>query len=144
MIGIERIGRVDVKKYDMNFAIVRSMRREVVGVKQMDVLSPSKELFWAYRDLVKKGMWNENAFKSMYVPRFLQEMQSAEARAALNALVKLDRMGKKISLSCFCEVEKDCHRSIVAGLLKGAGCDVRTASGCDYAHYWDMYTSLAR
>ena len=36
-----------------------------------------------------------------------------------------------------------CHRSIVVGILAGAGADVRTDGNRDYSFYHDMYQDIA-
>lgn len=127
MIAVENVRTVKVEKYDEVWAIVRSWRGGRSGIKQVVALSPSWDLFKWYRQQVQAGTWGWEAFELGYVPRFLQEMHSAEARQALNELWRLDKAGKRVAICCFCDDYDLCHRSIVAGMLKGAGCKVWVA-----------------
>jgi uncharacterized protein YeaO (DUF488 family) len=103
----------------------------------MSALSPSSSLFFKYRELIKNGQWGPETFRSIYVPRFLEEMHSEQAVYWLNRLWKADRIGRSVLLACYCSDEAMCHRSIVAGLLQGAGADVRAQD--DYSYYYDMW-----
>ena len=126
------------------YAIVRSLTYPVPGAAQMDVLSPSRELFFWYRRMANAGNWNKRAFYEEYVPRFLKEIKSSPAaRAALEDLARRSRDGETIALACFCADESMCHRSIVVGILAGAGADVRTDGNRDYSFYHDMYQDIA-
>lgn len=126
------------------YAIVRSLTYPVPGATQMDVLSPSRDLFFWYRRMVNAGKWNKRAFDEEYVPRFLKEIKSSPAaKAALEDISRRSRNGETIALACFCADESMCHRSIIAGILAGAGADVKTDSGKDYSFYYDMYRNLA-
>lgn len=49
-----------------------------------------------------------------------------------------------MGLACFCGDETLCHRSIVAGLLQGAGADVRLASGADYSRYFEAFRAMEK
>lgn len=123
-------------QFDEVWAIVRSLSRPIPGVKQVAVPSPSVDLFHKY--LAKKNAkeWGEKAFREMYVPQFISEMrESAEAMSKLAELFDADKNGKKILLLCFCGDESLCHRSIIAGFLQGAGCNVVLDSNNDYSKY---------
>jgi len=127
------------------YAIIRSMTYPIANVAQLDVLSPSKDLFFWYRRMEKAGKWNRHAFDDEYVPRFLAEISSnPAARRTLNDLIRRSRDGEHIALACYCGNESMCHRSIVAGLFSGTGVDVRTDSGRDYSAYYAQYRTLAR
>lgn len=141
MIDIKRINEVRQGEYDETWAIVRSMRNPSPWMRQVQELSPSSELFHAYLALRDAGRWNANAFRDIYVPRFLYQVKhDPAALRALNALYAADRRdGKRVALVCFCPDETTCHRSIVAGLLQGVGANVRTSSGRDYGAYYDWY-----
>lgn len=52
--------------------------------------------------------------------------------------------GETVGLACFCGDETLCHRSIVAGLLQGAGADVRLASGADYSRYFEAFRAMEK
>lgn len=126
------------------YAIVRSMTYPIANVAQLDVLSPSKDLFFWYQRMAKAGKWDKRAFDDEYVPRVLKEIRSdLAARRTLNDLRRRSRDGEHIALACYCGDETMCHRSIVAGLLSGAGTEVRTGTGRDYSAYYGQYRALA-
>ena len=134
MITIGNIKSIRVEDYDAVYAIVRSMKRKMQGVEQLAVLSPSSELFGKYLDAKRRGDWNSTFWSLVYVPEFIAQMDSREARDALNKLYIADKRGLNIALVCFCDDELKCHRSIVAGLLQGVGCNVRAKH--DYSVYY--------
>lgn len=147
--GIRQLRKAD--SYDEVWAIVRSLKNPIAGVKQVTALSPSRELFWKYLELERQKQWNAKSFREIYVPQFLAEMASdpenysaENPRKWLNELYRLDKAGKNICLVCFCEDETLCHRSIVAGLLQGAGCNVQTEIGNDYSAYYTEYLKLRK
>lgn len=143
MIYIGRVGSVDASKFDECYAIVRSMKSPIEGFQQLAALSPSWELFKGYRRLVEARQWNRGSFERYYASTFLSEIKaSPEARAWLNRLYQASEQdGKKIALVCFCADETLCHRSIVGGMLQGAGANVVFASGAmkDCSKYYSMY-----
>lgn len=142
---INRLRRLAQNPGASCYAIVRSMTYPIAGVAQLDVLSPSKDLFFWYRRMEKAGKWDKRAFDDEYVPRFLKEIRSdLAARRTLNDLRRRSRDGEHIALACYCGDESMCHRSIVAGLLSGAGTEVRTGTGRDYSAYYGQYRALAR
>ena len=145
MIDIKRISDVKYDNYDEVWAIVRSLKTKSSKLKQVTALSPSLDLFFKYRNLVKSNNWSKKSFDEIYVPQFLKELKSGNEKGFefLNELYRLDKAGKKICLVCFCTEESMCHRSIVAGLLQGAGCNVRTEKGTDYSKYYAMYKACA-
>lgn len=139
MIRITNISNVKRGEQDYAYAIVRSMKHPSDWLVQLPVLSPSTGLFFDYRRMANAGTWNARSFEERYVPRFLEEMRSPEARAELNRLYRLDRQGATVALCCFCRDESLCHRSIIAGLLQGVGANVRVDGGADYSRYWSMF-----
>lgn len=140
MIRITNIKNSDKNLFDENWAIVRVMKSKSGWMKQVTALSPSTNLFFTYRDLVSKGNWNADTFNSIYVPQFIRELkQNAEAQSLLQYLIEQDKLGKKICLFCFCTDETLCHRSIVAGILRGMGGNVVTDTGKEYLQYYGLY-----
>lgn len=126
--------------YDEVWAIVRSLKSKSDALKQVTELSPSTDLFFRYRNLVKDGQWNKDSFDKIYVPQFISEIRSSSiAVDTLGYLYQQDKMGKNICLVCFCTEEELCHRSIIAGLLQGVGANVVTDTGNDYSHYFDIF-----
>ena len=139
MIVVCRMGEVVPNTYDQVWAIVRSLRYGAARMKHVPELSPSWDLFRTYLYLSDVGRWGPDAFNKLYVPRFLEELHSSEARDKLNELCALSKTSS-IALVCFCRDEALCHRSIVGGMLKGAGCDVAMSS--DGLRYYDMYKNI--
>lgn len=135
--NIREIGRVDA---DSRFAVVRSLKQPIDGVVQISTLAPSWDLMRTYFGLRDAGKWNKESFRSIYVPQFLTEMKRPAARTALNELYLMDKADKRVALACFCTNETLCHRSILAGLLQGAGCNV--SAGADYSEYFEMLKNI--
>lgn len=141
MILVRNIRDIEIGSCDEIWAIVRSMKSQSKGIKQVVDLSPSWELFKTYRGMSEKGDWNQEAFQSIFVPQFLKEIKSnKKAVELLNYLYKADKENKIIGLVCFCNDETMCHRSIIAGLLQGVGCNVKVSK--DYTEYYEMFKSL--
>ena len=139
MITIDRIANVQRDQFDEVWAIVRFFKGNSEWIKQVPELSPSHQLWAKFHKLRISGNWNTLSFNEIYLPAFLDEMQGKSAREKLNELYSLDREGKNIALVCFCTDESLCHRSIIAGLLHGAGCNVNVPSGKDYSSYYTEY-----
>lgn len=114
------------EQYDHVYAIVRSLKNKSRHIEQVDALSPSLFLLNKYLDLKKNGLWNQQAFQEQYVPAFLIQMHCPEAVKWLNRLYQMDKNGQNIALICFCPNPALCHRSIIAGLLAGVGCQIQT------------------
>lgn len=140
MIDIMSIRELRVGEYDECYAIVRYLKYKTPGLTQLDVLSPSTALFDKYKALRDAGNWNKQSFEEIYLPQFLREMRyNTEAANALNELYLKSRAGKRIALVCFCDDESLCHRSVVGGMLQGAGAQVNMKSGKNYGAYYKMY-----
>ena len=139
MLSLKNIRELDDKQD--NWLIVRSFTGTLpVRSVQVDVLSPSRHLFFAYRRWANEGRWNMQMFNDCYVPEFLRQMKNdREAKDVLNRLY-LESRTKDISLACYCENERMCHRSIVGGLLLGAGANI--SCNQEYKKYWDMFKHI--
>lgn len=142
MIIVTSIASASRTEFDKTYAIVRSMKNQSPWIEQLPVLAPSKDLFFKYRNWVTNGEWNHEKFRSGYVPQFLREMTAQPARTMLNELYRRSGEGEHIQLCCFCTDETLCHRSIIAGLLQGAGANVWLSSGADYSGYFEQYKRL--
>ena len=81
MIEICSIREFDNSK--INIVIVRRMK-PMNHVIQESVLSPTNELLNKYLSLRNQNEWNYETFKSIYVPEFLKQMNTKEARQKLN------------------------------------------------------------
>lgn len=133
----DRIVRSD---YDHVYGIVRSAKYMPDGMEQVAALSPTYKLFQDYLKWKRAGEWDMEKFASHYVPQFLADLKHEKAgvgRDWLNKIYKMDKEGKRIALCCFCDDETMCHRSIVAGLLQGVGCNVVCDN--DYSGYYKQY-----
>lgn len=143
MIDIENIEHVREHDYDEVWAIVRKLKSNPGNFRHVKDLSPSLELLNTFIELRENGEWNKQAFDEIYLPRFLKEIKDNEhARELLYELYDRDASGERIALTCFCDDENICHRSIVAGILQGMDANVVTKTGNDYSRYYEMYSSL--
>lgn len=116
----------NLNEFDSNtkkYAIVRSLKRPINGVTQLDILSPSKNLLYAYLRIKDAGKWNKDSFEQIYRPQFLHEMQSPEAQKMLRTIVEQSKQ-QDVVLACFCDNVQLCHRSIVAELLHDLGAEI--------------------
>lgn len=144
MIIIDRINGIKQGECDEVWAIVRSFKNSSPWIKQVADLSPSSALFRQYNNIWKpNGEWNRDTFQQKYTPTFLRQIaQDPKAIALLNELWRKDKEGKTIGLVCFCTDETMCHRSIIAGILQGVGCNVRTRTNTDYSHFYTQFQNL--
>lgn len=138
MIDIANIKSVWPGNYDEVWAVVRSMKSNPKHLRHVPELSPSTELDRDYWNWKSAGKLNGAMFEENYVPRFIAELKAnPDAKALLNKLYKMDKVGKRIALVCYCDNEWLCHRCILAGLLRGAGCRVNTSAS--FIWYWDQW-----
>lgn len=140
MITIGSFKDID-SSYDEVWIIVRSLKGgtpQVGNCYHVPVLSPDWNLFKDYRKWADANAWNKECFMERYVPRFLKQMKTPEAKQALNSLYFKSK-NSNILLVCFCPNEEMCHRSIVFGLLQGVGTET---NGNDYSHFYDMYKEV--
>lgn len=144
MIEILNARNFKEENYDEAWLTVRAVKHPVAGTKYVPTLSPTWELFRRYRELLDNDQWNAQSFAEVYVPEFISEMYiyRRETFPLLSELWKKDKEGKCIALICYCADEALCHRSILAGLLQGAGCSVKTEHGTDYSIYYKMLMEL--
>lgn len=135
MVTICQMSQVNYAQYDEVWAIVRSLKYGNPRLRHVPDLSPSWSLFKTYLQLRDEGRWDEDTFRTIYVPQFLKEMHGKRQQELLNELFFSK---KHICLACFCPQEELCHRSIVGGMLQGAGVEVK-GLGRDYSYYFDWY-----
>lgn len=144
MLTFTNIRNVKNGMYDKVYAPVRSLKNPSPWMEQVADLSPSPALLGTYLRLKKEGNWNKNTFQSIYVPQFLTEIRhNKKACQWLNFLYNEDKAGRNIALVCFCADETLCHRSILAGMLKAVGANVRTDGMVPFAGYYDMFRQIA-
>lgn len=143
MVTLANISDMD-RESPNQLLIVRSARNISPWMVHVPELSPTKELFFKYLNLKKMGKWNREAFDNIYVPWFLRDIKAnvGGSRDMLNNVCIRAREGEDFTLGCMCFDESMCHRSIVGGLLRGAGCLVKTRKDDDYIRYYHMYMSL--
>ena len=141
MITVQQNKSVVTADFDIALAIVQSLKYNPKGLIQEPLLAPSKSLFFRYRNWVAEGIWNKQTFDNAYAPQFLRELKANQSTIdKLNEIYRQSKQGLNISLSCFCEEESLCHRSIIAGLLQGAGADVNAEN--NYISYWHAFKQL--
>ena len=141
MIEIRRLEKgINYDDYDEMYMIVRSMKPTNPKIQQLGILSPQPSLFKFHRECVNKGTWSQSTFNKAYVPIFITQLQhSPYAEKVFDDLYRKDDVGKNICLMCYCTNEAMCHRSIIAGILQGMGCDVKLASNADYSGYYNQF-----
>jgi len=139
MIVTANIRTLDPADFDEVWYIVRQLKQPSGRAFHVPELSPSRELFLETRKLISSFQFTEEMFRTRYVPKMLRELQSPEAHAKLNELYRRSRNNERIAIACYYPVEKLCHRSIVAGLLQGAGAEVETEWSRDYSSYYRQY-----
>lgn len=140
MIRLGRISDVGKRPGEECWLIVRSLKQCPAGALHVPVLSPSQGLFYAYLDAKRAGQYNKEWFERNYVPRFLNEMLSSmESRKLLDQLYH-ESKNRDFLLACFCTDEATCHRSIVGGMLLGAGAAIECKP--EYAAYYTMFQKL--
>lgn len=135
MVTIQHISQINYNEYDEVWAIVRSLKYGNPRIRHVPELAPSWALFKHYMRLRESDNWNENTFRKSYVPQFLKEVRGKIQQNLMNELFSTNQ---HICLVCFCMEEELCHRSIIGGMLQGAGLDVKGLSR-DYSHYFDWY-----
>lgn len=131
MIHTLSIPQCNPAEFDKVYLIVRSIsilekRKDKIldSAEQLACLSPSKKLFFQYRDWVKEGNWNLDIFNDKYVPWFLRDISTdKEAQEWLDRLAAEEK-DNKIALLCFCKDKALCHRTIIGKLLADRGCNV--------------------
>lgn len=146
MITIGSMKDLKRNTYDEIWFIIRStdwMNNESIfknkNVFHVPALSPTKDLFHWYLNLKKNNKWTPHMFDTQYVPRFLKRLAySKEAHRELNLLWFKSKHGKNILLVCPCPDESMCHRSIIGGMLLGAGVNV-VSTTCDINNYERFY-----
>ena len=124
MIYTNNIYKVKRENYDEIWAITRSFKPNNKIDGQLQLLSPSPELFKIYLDLKKYKVWDKETFEEMYKPKFLKEMNNKEVYKILNELCRHDRLGRKVCLVCYCSDYSLCHRSLIIDLLRELGCEI--------------------
>ena len=135
------IGRIGEETTSEKWYIVRKLDDEIMSHNFVYVpeLAPSPALFSVYKKLRDNNEWDAHALAVQYLPVFLQEMTAAPAQEKLRYLTAESRK-RNIVLCCYCERVALCRRSIVGGILKGMGAEIR---GCDaFLAYYRMYQEL--
>ena len=139
MIKLRSVSNVKPDEFDEVWIICRSIQKlsrtliDNPKVKHVSELSPSKNLFFAYRGWVNQGVWSKSMWNDRYVPFFLGQLRNDEkAKAYLQQLAD-ESKSQNIALVCFCRDEAMCHRSIIGGILYHMGASVEIED--DYKVY---------
>lgn len=91
-------------------------------------LTPSAELLFGKngtKELKKRGEWNEQTFKTFYLPNFLQGIkQNPKSKDEIYEIATTLNSGKDVYYACYCKEHHLCHRSIVADIFERNGYNV--------------------
>ncbi len=122
---------------DEAYGIVRNKKDKYLI--NLPELAPSDELYSFYVQMKKSFKWTEKIFQEKYVPQYITDLVRNDK--AMETLTALIMSNKNIYLACFCENERFCHRSILAGILKGLGADVQSLDTDvgNYLKYYDIF-----
>lgn len=140
MIKTGCISQINSDDYNEVWWIVRSPQREPENEKHVPELSPSEGLFKEYRRVFHARKFDEEYFQTIYVPRYLQELAVNKQAIHMLNFLHDESLRKNIVLGCFCECERLCHRSIVAGILLGMGAEIETE--VKYLKYYKMFRRI--
>lgn len=132
----ETYRKVDFDIYDLTIS------HKCWGATPVPDLAPSSGLFQATRICIEQKLWSWDRWMAWYVPEYLKEL-----RERPSAQVQLEAIASKYGhndtrnacIGCWCKQEMMCHRSIVAGILKGMGARVITKTQQDYLLYYHMW-----
>ncbi len=115
MITVTNIRNMHPTRYHYAFAIVRSLKKRIPYVTQLQALSPAPQIFYKYLRLQQalspapqifykylrlqeEGKWNQATFDDWYTKAFLHQLsQDTVAQDTLRHILRLDREGKKTS-----------------------------------------------
>ena len=143
MLYITSFKNVRKMDYDRAFAIVYSMINVPFELqdKQLECLAPDRILYsWYLSVRDNPNEWNENTFKQTFAEKFVYSLvRNRDAMRCLEILKGVSHLDMKVALCCFCKNECLCHRSILAGILKGMGANVKTDFDVDYSCYYEMF-----
>lgn len=125
-----RIVRLGSKRSRGEGVRIGTVRRPPRGVKKSDharldfydvwlpELSPSAELFgWAMSQALTDQDWTK------FERRYRREMSQPDAQRLIALFAALSKQ-TNLSMGCYCEDERRCHRSILRALLVEAGASV--------------------
>jgi uncharacterized protein YeaO (DUF488 family) len=96
---------------------VGTVRRPPRGVPKSEYARPSPELMKEGKSAQGDRSW------ALFRRKFRAEMSRPEASRVLELLAALSHQ-TQLSVGCYCEDERRCHRSILRELLKERGADL--------------------
>ena len=118
-IHVVRLGERRLKKHGILFGTVRRPPMFKPKGSAFDVwlpeLSPSAPLLKRFR--TTNMTWNT------FAQRYRGQMKKPTPKRLITMLAALSHE-RDLSISCFCEDESQCHRSILSELLAGAGATI--------------------
>lgn len=87
--------------------------------------TPTKPLLFQCKSLEKEGKWNEEAFRTIYLPAFLKHTSQNEyAKEEIRTIQKHLDAGEDVYYACYCRHHHLCHRSIAATIIERNGYSV--------------------
>ncbi len=137
-----RLRRITSKEDDVkeNWWIVRKPDYLPDNAKWVPELSPTPELFAYYSSFYEKGTWSKEHFDSEYVPWFIKDLKVNEKGKEYLEYLKEISEKEDINLCCYCIDERICHKTIIAGILKGMGADIECSD--EYLKYYRFYNEM--
>lgn len=137
MIKVSNIANIDLENFDEILLIVRKLDRPLGNARHIVELSPSPGLFKEYRRVYHEGMFNDDYFQNVYVPRFLQELSVNKEALKLLKILCEESERKNIVLCCYCKNENLWHQSLIAGILLEMGAVIDTE--LSYVRYFEKF-----
>lgn len=138
-----RIGRISdlSNDFDENWLVVRVLKGDIPPHAIHEPrLSPSRQLFHKYLEAKADGKLNAEWFQQVYAKAYLREIITDRKNLLLLDRLYQDSYAKSILLAGLCEDETLCHRSILAGMLAGAGAKI--VCNVEYKKYYKMFQEL--
>ena len=118
----EQVGKVITCRNGANvntiykWQITRSAPSLPKGWTWKPALSPSKALFYKYLNWRDKNKWP--IMWPEYVRIFNEDALCAEFQEGLDQAVNVLLHGNDLAISCFCQIETQCHRSLVKPMIE--------------------------
>lgn len=124
------IVRLGSPRHDHEGLRIGTVRRPPRGVRKADYATKNIYDVWFPLLAPSEALLKENFPVSddtawrMFKRKFLAQMRAPEAKRSLELLTALSH-SSDISVGCYCEHEKYCHRSLLRELFEQLGANIR-------------------
>lgn len=124
------IVRLGSPRHDHEGLRIGTVRRPPRGVRKADYATKNIYDVWFPLLAPSEALLKENfpvsddAAWRMFKRKFLAQMKAPEAKRSLELLAALSH-SSDISVGCYCEHEKYCHRSLLRELFEQLGANIR-------------------